>query len=142
MRKGRTMKKNSMRVLLVAMAFTILSTCLPTLAAPSAKLTTADFEGQQWLIDEVLKQTKKTTVSDVTTDDLKGITSINLHVLQKGQIPAIIGEFTGLTELSLFDVDGTTIPKEIGNLIDLKKLEIINADDSTIQGQIRSEERR
>lgn len=135
---------------------------VPVTATKGAPVTSAFFENQSWLINEINRQLSPKKIDvDVYQADLIRITNIDLtagptypteHIpatisaLNKltflrianrqlvGSLPAELGELTKLTSLSIYGntFDGG-IPSTIGNLAELT---LLSLDDNTLKGAV------
>jgi len=111
--------------------------------------TSIDFENQQWLIDEIIRQVRVTRplvsdISEVTTAELQAVTIINIDSKTldgnapgvDGYIPAAINLLPNLTNLSIINTNLTgSIPSTISSLT---KLQVLDLHGNNLNGSIPS----
>ncbi|WP_010052199.1 L-type lectin-domain containing protein [Carnobacterium maltaromaticum] len=90
-------------------------------------ITSADFENQSWLINEINRQFAPRKIdTDIYEPDLAKITSIDIAagaIYPTEHIPATMNKLTNLAFLQLVNLNLTgSLPKELGNLANLTTL--------------------
>lgn len=102
---------------------------VPVTAKKGTPITSAFFENQSWIIDEINRQlAPKKIDKDVYKEDLSRITTINVSSSAKyptEHIPFTIGQLTNLTSLTVANLNLVgSLPEELGDLSKLTKLAI------------------
>lgn len=106
----------------------------------STIVTSADFDNQSWLINEINRQFQPKKIDkDIYETDLEEITTIQIDsgkTYPKEHIPATINKLTNLTDLHLVDLKlSGSLPTELGDLTNLAQIYITG---NTFDGGIPS----